>query len=301
MSFGDFRYIRVWGREPGVVSTSGMDHYDRCNDSRHFEKYPWPVEYRYNDRGFRDHDWPNDQEQLKNSIWCLGDSFTVGLGAPFEHTWPQVLSQRTGRSVVNCSMDGASNEWLCDLAACILEAFNPPNMVMMWSFVHRREGIPSYQPSAKLIYDQVVYDCVPEWKKVYDELRQPFWPQCKTAQQFNALPQEIKSCVLERIDQTQFKNDLDRRVHYVASTDEDDLENLKQCMNRVTQYQNHRVIHSSVPSFAPAHMMSACRSVLESQPHWIPDFKNLDYARDGFHFDVITSQWIADQISSLLL
>jgi hypothetical protein len=36
-------------------------------------------------------------------------------------------------------MDGASNQWMCRWAQQIHEQINPANMVIMWSFLHRRE------------------------------------------------------------------------------------------------------------------------------------------------------------------
>ena len=70
---------------------SGIDSYKKCLDRDHFKNFPHAVEYRYNTRGFRDLEWPDDHQELKNAIWCVGDSFTVGIGSPFRHTWPQVL------------------------------------------------------------------------------------------------------------------------------------------------------------------------------------------------------------------
>ena len=57
--------------------TSGMDSEKSCLDPKHFYSYPYSVSYQFNSRGFRDNEWPAD---IHNSIWCFGDSFTVGLG-----------------------------------------------------------------------------------------------------------------------------------------------------------------------------------------------------------------------------
>ena len=70
---------------------SGIDSHNFCKDPLHFKSYPYKIEYVYNSRGYRDQEWPESPEQLKNSIWCLGDSFTVGLGSAVSRTWPHVL------------------------------------------------------------------------------------------------------------------------------------------------------------------------------------------------------------------
>jgi len=192
-------------------------------------------------------------------------------------------------------MDGASNEWLSDMAVSILDAFDPPNMVIMWSYTHRRVG------TAQRADNKIVYDQTPQWKITYDSMRDVFWPRCNTLAQFNALHGDIRQQVLDRIGEDQFRNDLTARVHYVQATDEDDLENFQQCVDRVRQFQRQHIVHASVPHFAPEHTMAASRAVIEQQPHWIPQFQNLDLARDGHHFDIKTSQWITEQIQPLLL
>lgn len=284
-------YIKVADRAVLLSYTLGIDHANRCLDLEHFKKYPWQIEYRFNSRGFRDREWPSDIELLKNSIWCIGDSFTLGVGSPLSHTWPMMLSSVINRPIINCSMDGASNEWIHDIAACIIEAFDPLNIVIMWSYTHRRKN-----PYTK----KISYDHVPEWKQVYDDLRQPHWPRCDTAQRFESFPRHIKEIVLNRIDPDRYKNDLAARIHYVDSTHEDDLDNFTQCLKILGKYQKHQIIHSSIPKFAPAHMLRSSREILEKEDCYIPYFDNLDLARDGHHFDVVTADWVAAQVSLLL-
>jgi hypothetical protein len=119
---------------------SGIDSPEFCQDKNHFKNYPHKILYQYNSRGFRDHEWPVSVEELQQSIWCFGDSFTVGLGSPLEHTWPYLLQQKTGRRIINVSMDGASNNWIARRAALVQKEINPANSVVMWSYLHRREN-----------------------------------------------------------------------------------------------------------------------------------------------------------------
>lgn len=118
---------------------SGLDSPEECIDKNHFRNYPYEIDYNYNSRGFRDNEWP-PTDDLKESIWCVGDSFTVGLGQPFEHIWPQVLQTKLKRRTINISMDGASNDWIFRRSKQILEEINPKILIIMWSYLHRREN-----------------------------------------------------------------------------------------------------------------------------------------------------------------
>ena len=115
---------------------SGQDHPDRCKDPHHFNAYPNTVEYVYNSRGFRDAEWPSD---LNNAVWCIGDSFTVGVGSPVTHTWPYLLAQALNQQVINVSMDGASNQWIARKAVQLSQLTTPQAIVIHWSYVERRE------------------------------------------------------------------------------------------------------------------------------------------------------------------
>ena len=149
-------------------SESGLDSANNCFDPRHFTTYPWPVEYCYNSRGFRDKEWPND---LANAVWCIGDSFTVGIGVPWLHTWPQVIEQKTKHRTVNISMDGASNAWIARQARLILNNIQPRLCVIQWSFLHRTEN----NRFKKLHHTAASADPalnIPEWRELCEEFSQ---------------------------------------------------------------------------------------------------------------------------------
>jgi len=120
-----------------VTDNSGMDSYSLCKNQKHFANYKKPIQYVYNSRGFRDNNWPSDN--LKKAIWCLGDSFTVGLGQPYDETWQSMLETQTHTRTINISMDGASNDWIARQATEILNEIQPDNIVIQWSYSHRRE------------------------------------------------------------------------------------------------------------------------------------------------------------------
>ena len=127
-------------RQNQVWQFSGIDCREHCVDLKHFLNYPHPIEYRYNNRGFRDSDWPTSIDELKQAVWCVGDSFTVGIGIPLNHTWPFILAQRLGKRTINISLDGASNDWIARRITDIKREIDPGWFVVQWTFVERREN-----------------------------------------------------------------------------------------------------------------------------------------------------------------
>ena len=115
--------------------TSGLDTEELCKNLDHFRSYTKEISYRYNSMGYRDHEWPRD---LSDVIWCVGDSFTVGIGQPFEETWPYLLEKKTGKRCLNLGEDGCSNDTIALRTQEIFELYNPNLVVIMWSYLHRR-------------------------------------------------------------------------------------------------------------------------------------------------------------------
>ena len=46
------------------------------NDLTDYFNYPYKVNYKFNSRGFRDNEWPNN---LNDRVWCIGDSAVINL------------------------------------------------------------------------------------------------------------------------------------------------------------------------------------------------------------------------------
>ena len=114
---------------------SGIDTLEECRDKDHFLSYTKDISYRYNSKGFRDHEWPED---LSDVVWCVGDSFTVGIGQPFEETWPQVLEKKIGKRCINLGEDGCSNDTMSLRIQEICKLYKPKLIVVMWSYFSRR-------------------------------------------------------------------------------------------------------------------------------------------------------------------
>jgi|GEM_PF-3311166 len=117
--------------------TSGIDSLEHCPVKEHFLNFPDQVSYQYNSMGYRDAEWP---EKLTNQIWCIGDSFTLGLGQPYNETWPKYLEQKLQKRTINISMNGASNDWIARRASYILQNLKPKAILILWSYLHRREN-----------------------------------------------------------------------------------------------------------------------------------------------------------------
>lgn len=115
----------------------GIDSYEQCLDKKLFETYPYDIFYFFNERGFRDYEWTNN---FMDCIWCVGDSFTVGLGQMFEHTWHQQLAVISNTPIINISLNGASNDWISRKVKYILDNTNPKAVCIQWSYLHRREN-----------------------------------------------------------------------------------------------------------------------------------------------------------------
>jgi hypothetical protein len=118
------------------TTTLGIDSIEHCQDKEHYSSSTKLIVYKFNSLGYRDEEWPDD---ISDCVWCIGDSFTLGIGQAFEETWHQQVQAKLNTRVINISMNGASNTWIARRAKFILETFNPKAILVQWSYVHRRE------------------------------------------------------------------------------------------------------------------------------------------------------------------
>lgn len=285
-------HLRLYSRANIVENFSGMDSYEHCLDKSWFQNYPYNVKYCFNSRGFRDQEWPTS-DQLSNAIWCLGDSFTVGLGNPVEHTWPYILQEATGIRCINISMDGASNDWIARHAVDILREIKPRTIVIQWSYFHRRENqnsewsdekrrqhtssdlsettdFKNFLRNYQLIETnkgncQVLYSAIPgactfdilQLQKFWDTFRGENWPLVPpiTSDEYQNLPDHV----LNELQNIQYLN-----------------------FNSLIEYLN------VVGEF---HKIEQCNYILISY---------LDYSRDKHHYGHVTAKWFVDTILPLL-
>ena len=283
-------------RQNQIWSESGMDSLELCKNKRHFKSYPHQVEYRYNSRGFRDVEWPNNIDELKNAIWCVGDSFTIGLGAPVEHTWPCILQKRLGIKTINVSMDGASNTWISRKSKDILQIINPKTLIIHWSYLNRREI------SDDEIWNKHADESIQE---VYGMICEPNWPTCNTMQEFKNLPTHIQEKILPLWSKPYYTDEERRRTDMESSL-EQDLQNLVVCItDTIKNNKNSRIVHSFIPEFAQHKKSADLQMILDQisadlDIEVIKYFSKLDLDRDYHHYDVITANYFVDQLIELL-
>ena len=264
---------------------TGIDSLNRCLDRELFTHWPHAIDYRYNSRGFRDQEWPQD---LQSAIWCLGDSFTVGLGSCFAHTWPQVLGQHSQRRVITVAMDGASNEWIARTACDAYDLAGPGNIVIMWSYLHRREhpdadrsdldrrlhavrstmaqdlknlSVCRKQVHTHCVDANLIELIIPNFVTFFDhvvwqKIRDPSWPT------------QLPSTLTEFLD---LSPEIVAELAALHGMD-------------VGQLQEFYTIQHQHPEYLSG----------------VTRVEYLDRARDGHHFDLVTAEWVAKQVQNLL-
>lgn len=275
--------LRLSSRANKTWRESGIDSLAKCLDKKHFLSYPYPIEYRYNDRGFRDAQW---SDQIAESIWCVGDSFTVGVGQPFDHIWPQVLARTIGKNAVNVSMDGASNDWIARRALEIVKSVKPRHVVVMWSYVERRE-----------VFQQAIADAA--WRAIYQAVRGHDWPNCEHVQDALSLPVAIQH-ELEHLHQIWLPVIFDDLMSQQAAdaTVDQHFANWQQCVQMLAPHAS--VIHTTVPRFAPKDHERFWQYLVHTTDRWVKPYQQIDWARDGHHFDILTARQLVDHLARMI-
>jgi hypothetical protein len=254
-----------------------MDSSNLCLDPTHFKNYPYDVEYNYNSRGFRDQEWPESTAELQSAIWCFGDSFTLGLGSPLEHTWPWQLAKISNQRIINVSMDGASNQWISRTAKKVVESIAPKKMVIMWSYTHRREHADDSLSDEHRRIQNVLSSTVDDWED-FLECKKNIETKITDLVQFtipNFHNLEIDNLIWLSIRGEEWPltapatlEEFDNLPLWIKS----EIKNLHKCSDEIfniLKIKNQHVNFISV--------------------------KQQDIARDGHHFDLITAEWVANQ------
>ena len=272
---------------------SGIDGPDLCLDKKRFNSYPYTIDYLYNSRGYRDQEWPTQLNQLKNALWCIGDSFTVGIGSPVEHTWCYILQQQTGQRTINVSMDGASNNWIARKILKILTQIQPELIIVHWSYLHRREASVD---EAQLKW----------WQTYYKNIKDISWPQCPTPDDFASLPEFIQNEIITKHAPGPFYQigDDDRVMHFDLNNISIDLDmsNTIECIKAVeSQATTTKILHSFIPDYMSNHGKNNFKDqVLSLIQNFVGEITVIDHARDGHHYDIKTSEYFVQQIQQVL-
>jgi hypothetical protein len=270
-------HVRIPELAGYTAAYSGIDHPQQCRGLKQFTDYAWPVEYCYNSRGFRDHEWP---DQVCNAVWCLGDSFTAGVGSRLEHTWTKVLAKNSGRCTINVSMDGASNEWIVRRCLDIYRELAPKNIVIMWSYPHRRERAGGRSDLDRRIYH--VNSTVQQDYENFMQCRQQVHNQCTGSNIVELVIPNWQPVLTQTGWQKMRDNTWPTQVSQLTMADQHIIQELTQ-LHGVDQYLlTQQLQHQGL--------------VL----HDLIEVPQLDLARDGHHFDIVTSDWISAQVIARL-
>lgn len=118
--------------------TIGSDTPQTCDiDADWWNNYPvQDFDYVFNSWGYRGIEYKGHLGSKVNI--CLGDSFTVNVGGPIEHSWPSLLSNHFDIPTLNFGMMAAGNDALYFLYKKLIELFDVQNTFVMYSFMHRR-------------------------------------------------------------------------------------------------------------------------------------------------------------------
>jgi len=102
-----------------------------------WENYPVQnFDYNFNEWGFRGLDYSEYIDKPVNI--CLGDSFTINIGGPIEHSWPSQLSMLLDLPTINLGIFGAGNDAIRLLYDRACKAFDVQNTFVMYSYFQRR-------------------------------------------------------------------------------------------------------------------------------------------------------------------
>lgn len=253
MILSDF-YLET--RANKVWYESGIDSIEECIDKDYFTSYPYEVEYKFNSRGYRDDEWNDDISTLKDAVWCLGDSFTVGMGVPYDKMWVKVLEKLTKKRTINVSLDGSSNEWIVRRCLRLIEEIEPKYIVIHWSYFDRRE-------SSNV--------------DLSDEERR------------------IKLLTVADYEKNEHIKQLP--IHF---------KNLLMCVKKIEElnYKGviiHSIIHDEINSYDKKIQYFIHRTLKSFTSYYISDIEKVDYARDGLHYGIKTSENFARKISNLIV
>lgn len=266
---------------------SGIDSAEQCQDRDWFDQYPHAVDYCYNSRGFRDQEWPTITDQLKHATWCIGDSFTVGLGSPVQHTWPYLLQQHTDTRTINVSMDGASNKWIARKLFQIISEIKPKIAVVQWSYLFRDEDSNSQldDEQRRLPYSKQ------SLAQSQAQLLQQFIELIKWIEQHKHQTTVIHSFIPGFCFSTNAQDEWSK----IAGPDWPSLPMDSSAFANLPSF-----IHNELKAFAQHDIFRLYADLLSATEVYVEEFVKQDLARDGHHYDLVTARGFVNSVCKKL-
>lgn len=231
----------------------------------------------------------------------IGDSFTVGVGSPVDHTWPYAVAQELNKRVINVSMDGASNEWIARRAVDVYHAVQPSNMIIMWSYFHRRESTDTTK-SDEARRRQGGFD------SRTDDLCVDIDNFHECVDKVTLLPADCIHLVIPDavpgITQAEpYQQDLQDMWNSIKGNSWPDQAPLtEEEYRQLPQWiiDEIRTVRCCNDRFAHVYRLAAIGPNIQRRTdghRYCGPVPRLDTARDGHHFDILSSQWVATAVA----
>jgi len=120
-----------------VTNYCGSDTSTTCLEPDWWKTCPvQDFNYQFNSWGFRGPEY--DQYLGKPVNICLGDSATVNIGGPVEHSWPSLLQKHYDIPCLNFGMEAAGNDAIKLVYDRACQIFDVKKTFVVYSFFHRR-------------------------------------------------------------------------------------------------------------------------------------------------------------------
>lgn len=242
-----------------------------CLDKKHFDNWSLPISYDFNSRGFRDVEWP--ETGLDQAVWCIGDSFTEGMGSPVEHSWPWLLQQRLQKRTVNVSFDGASNAWIARRTKSIAKHIKPKNIVVQWTYLFRDE-------------DPDITKTDEDRRISLHNIQNPNWSETECIKRLTPVIQELSQYSTNILHS--FIPDFARFKSNWTTLGGADWPAMPVSMAEFDQLPKN--VCNDLENFNLYEQYQAWCQLLDTMQNWIEPFDILDFGRDGHHYGLITAQ-----------
>jgi hypothetical protein len=133
------------GFVPAVPGRENFNSFwDSPDNEENFKKNPKPeynstsITYQCNSYGYRTPEF--DFTSSTPSIFCLGCSFTYGIGVRQEETWPALIQQRFPEyDVHNLGSAGSSGDTVVRTLSNAGDLLNPKILLILWPEIFRFE------------------------------------------------------------------------------------------------------------------------------------------------------------------
>jgi len=136
MLINDLEYFK--DKANYINQISGLDRPEKSLRGTK-EWFAYPVQnfnYQFNSWGFRG---PEYEQYIGKPVnICLGDSFTVNVGGPIEHSWCSQLAKHFDIPTLNLGMDGAGNDAIRLVYDRACKLFDVQDCFVMYSYLARR-------------------------------------------------------------------------------------------------------------------------------------------------------------------